>query len=254
VRAEVDVQLRVTPELNCGIKVGGAIGPLKEPFIDGHVAVFMNTSLHFNAYVTGETKNQVSNWSYGYKVELLWRIGIGAVATVYNYKRWATNTYYPVDWQSIPLYGPIVVQSGGSSSKRAESIGDPEPWALRENPLPNPIFGPLSSPSIYDMVTLMSMTPTVGGNASSVSRRATNKETEFPVAGGFKCTSGGNSPCDSNFAERRDIVGRIQEGGLVRYAKRAATDCRGKIPRLYCKSAHRILIRSPTEVMLIPNR
>ncbi|KAI1817870.1 hypothetical protein GGS20DRAFT_582126 [Poronia punctata] len=118
VKADVDVHLRITPELNCGIKVGGNIGPLKDPFIDGHVSAFVNTSLHFAAHVTGATDGQSSDWEYGYSVELLWRIGLTAVAQLYNYKRWHNSE------RDITRHTPVVRGSLVPRGLAKRAIGD----------------------------------------------------------------------------------------------------------------------------------
>ncbi|KAJ2980520.1 hypothetical protein NUW58_g6925 [Xylaria curta] len=259
VRAEVDAHLRVTPELNCGIKVGGQIGPLKEPFIDGHVSTFMNTSLHFNAEVTADTNGQQSNWQYGYKVELLWRIGMKAIAQVYTYKRWNSKTYYPVDWQTIPVYGPIVVKSTGSGNRLA--AGSSQPWDLSNEPLPNtvfgwegaPVFGAVESPfdkdwSKFDADDWV--------NASrSLGRRQSGKEVEFPENSftDFKCTTGNNSPCSQVSPNtRRDVVPYTPRGRNI--VKRAINDCRDKIPILFynCGFFADVPIQSATGARTLP--
>ncbi|OAF98482.1 uncharacterized protein CC84DRAFT_1075110, partial [Paraphaeosphaeria sporulosa] len=74
VQATIGLQLRVTPRINCGIRVGGDIGIRKEPLVLAQVAVYMNTTLYFEAHVTAETTGLTSNWEYRYKVELWWRI------------------------------------------------------------------------------------------------------------------------------------------------------------------------------------
>lgn len=255
VRAEVDAHLRVTPELNCGIKVGGGIGPLKDPFIDGHVSAFMNTSLHFNAHVTAGTDGQSSNWAYSYRVELLWRIGITAIAQIYNYKRWQSGTYYPVNWQTIPVYGPIEVKSTGSSAKLLGG-SESQPWLLPDKPLTNTVFGTsgLSHFGAADSRQSMNARAIADENFSVIDdeglfntsmmildRRQANMETEFPVQSwtDFKCTTGpNNSPCSTVRNSRRDIMPYSPAGGSVlrRLQKRAVNDCRDKIPLLYCKS------------------
>ncbi|KAI6080959.1 hypothetical protein F4821DRAFT_265394 [Hypoxylon rubiginosum] len=256
VQAEVDAHLRVTPEINCGIKVGGGIGPLKDPFLDGHVSAFMNTSLHFNAHVTGDTDGQTSNWEYGYKVELLWRIGLTAIAQIYNYKRWQSGTYFPVDWQTIPIYGPIVVHSTSSGSKRQE-LGGSEPWHLTDQPLPDPIFGWRRSSLGATSQPILEGRAMIGANYSwagagdwvnssipAIGRRQANTEVEFPTDPwtDFKCTTGPNtSPCNTaNTNNKRDLAPYSPAGGsLLRRVvqKRAVNDCRQKIPLLYYNCA-----------------
>ncbi|KAI0197886.1 hypothetical protein F4808DRAFT_473454 [Astrocystis sublimbata] len=260
VKAEVDAHLRVTPELNCGIKVGGSIGPLKDPFIDGHVSAFVNTSLHFNAHATASTNGQSSGWEYGYKVELLWRIGLTAIAQIYNYKRWQSGTYYPVNWQTIPIHGPVTIKSAGSNARflGAGSDQSDQPWILSDEPLTNTVFGS-SDMALFGAVQSHSMMSTRGiqngdysifedGTSLNTSMmtlvgRQVNKETEFPVHSwtDFKCTTGPNSsPCNTVSDSKRDLIAHSPAGGSVlrRFLqKRAVNDCRDKIPLLYYNCA-----------------
>lgn len=226
VRAELDAHLRITPQLNCGIEVGGRIGPVKETLVKAQVSAFMNTLIYFNLYVTAETNGLTSGWEYGYKVELLWRIGILAAASVCcNYRDWATKTYYPVDWQAIPLYGPVTVKSAGASDTKRTL--DAEPWILSEEPLPNPIFGTYTTPLLLDPSTVGNE---ITSNNSIAPRQSASKESEF-MLGDFKCTTGGGSACDIETTVTR----REFDGGPSRIHKRAPTDCRLRIPNIYCK-------------------
>lgn len=245
VRADVGVHLRVTPEINVGIKVGGGIGPLiSQPFLDAHVSAFTNTSLHFQAHVTAGTTGAKSNWEYGYSIELLWRVGIAAVVQIYNYKEWRTNTYYPVDWQTIPIYGPIVVKSATTAGARralALDAAESESWILSEEALPNPVFGwasmrPYDAPpdtnSIYN-------TSTTDIGLPLFKRQQSTTEREFKL-GDFKCTTGGSSACDTDSLDQRSLSNMMPVTGrrngrsrVVKISKRAGSDCRLKIPRIY---------------------
>jgi hypothetical protein len=233
VRAELDAHLRITPELNCGIRVGGKIGPLKGTLVDAQVTSFMNTSVHFNAHATAGTNGLTSNWEYGYKVELLWRIGIAAVASVCcNYGNWRTKVYYPVPWQTIPLYGPVVVKSAGSSARKERGI-DTKPWILPEEPLPNPLFG-WSTTQVHEASISHNLEIT---NVSSLGRRQTRgKETEF-MLGTFKCNSGPSvcNAASNNPSRMRDVATLPFIGMPNRLPKRAPTDCRLRLPNLYCE-------------------
>jgi hypothetical protein len=55
VKATVGIELRLTPEINSGIKIGGEISPLKQPLVQAQVAVYTNTSLYFEAHATADT-------------------------------------------------------------------------------------------------------------------------------------------------------------------------------------------------------
>jgi hypothetical protein len=234
VRAELDAHLRITPELQCGITVGGRIGPLKGTLVDGRVTAFMNTSLHFNAQVTAGTDGRTSGWEYGYEVELLWRIGIAAVASVCcGYGNWRTKTYFPVDWQTIPIYGPITVKSLGGSSARRDEI-DARPWLLSEEPLSNPLFGWATPAYTSDAISGDSSVVFVS-NSSLARRQTAAKETEF-MLGDFKCNSG-SGPCSvsSNGVQKRETTTWESNSRINRLEKRAPTDCRNALPNLYCK-------------------
>jgi len=236
VRADVDAQLKITPELNCGITLGGKIGPLEGTLVDGHVTAFMNTSVHFNAFVTSATDGRTSNWEYGYSVELLWQVGVAAFASVCcGYGNWQSKVHTLVPWQTIPLYGPIVVKSAGDSGNNGRRELDKEPWVLSEDPLPNPLFG-------WSRPTVLLETSTVGhelANNTSLARLQTRaKETEFKL-GDFKCNSGSGAcsvpPLGPD--SRRDVAA-LQPKYISRankLQKRVPTDCRLRIPNLYCE-------------------
>jgi hypothetical protein len=224
VKAKVGIELRLTPEINCGIKVGGDIGPLKEPLVQAQVAVYTNTSLYFEAHATADTDGNSGNWEYGYKIELRWRVGMDAVANLYLYGSWRSAEFEAVAWQTIPIYGPIVVKSAPAIGTRnlhtSGGRGDLLPWEVPENPLPNAMFGLPDLTALYEAApaegsiiisahlynhTDLDMHPSsnltvkrfmpFAHPANPVYRRATSKENEF-MLGDFKCTSG-NSPCEA---------------------------------------------------------
>lgn len=252
VRASIGLQLRTTPRINCGIKIGGDIGVKKEPLVLAQVAVYMNTTLYFEAYATAETTGLTSNWEYGYKVELWWRVVLDADAELYLYSSWKSNELVVVDWQTIPVYGPIVVKSSASGSKaRGLDIGPS--WDLSDDPLPNPVFGkayfsaPIYKSSNLDpfvisgnfsnSTTRRFIVPLNGTKRSTLYPRAeAGEENEF-MLGDFKCTTG-NSPCDSNDLESRGLDPFRSRSWLPtteELERRQSADCRAKIPRLYCK-------------------
>ncbi|KAF2818198.1 hypothetical protein CC86DRAFT_435113 [Ophiobolus disseminans] len=255
VRATLSAELRITPRINCGIRVGGSIGPRKQPLVEAQVAVYVNTSVYFEAYATAETQGLTSNWEYGYKVELRWRIGLDAVAQLYLYGEWRTKEYYPVDWQTIPIYGPIVVTSSNDDSMRVRGLDSKPFWELSSDPLPNTVFGkvyavPVAHEPASADLPLMTYNSTSGKFAmpanhsknSNYSRRAVDGEEKEFMLGSFKCTTSPNSVCDSTndletrgldpFRPRdwhethRELEGRDDD---------IARDCPGKVPRLYCE-------------------
>jgi hypothetical protein len=218
VQATVGVELRITPEINCGIKVGGDIGPLKQPLVQAQVAVYTNTSLYFEAHATANTVGLSGSWEYGYKVELRWRVGLNAVATLFLYGAWKSGELEAVPWQTIPIYGPIVVKSGSSHAARglnsARDTDELLPWELPEDPLPNAMFGLPDFTALYEAaaaadsimisanlynhtdfgfpnLTARSLTPFQDAG-SILHRRADGKENEF-MLGDFKCTTGGTA-------------------------------------------------------------
>jgi hypothetical protein len=224
VKANVGVELRLTPEINCGIKVGGDIGPLKQPLVQAQVAVYTNTTLYFEAHATADTDGKSGNWEYGYKIELRWRVGMDAVANLYLYGSWKSTEFEAVAWQTIPIYGPVVVKSAPAIAARdlhaSSGRADLLPWEVPEDPLPNAMFGLPDFTALYeaapaedsmmisahlynhtdlDISQSSNLTARALTNyahpANPVFRRATGKENEF-MLGDFKCTSG-DSPCSA---------------------------------------------------------
>jgi hypothetical protein len=234
VRATVGLELRITPEINCGIKIGGDTGLSKKPLVQAQVAVYVNTTVAFDAWVTAATDGQSSNWEYGYKVELRWRIGMDAVAELYLYGSWKSDEFEAVPWQTIPIYGPIVVKSAPTAgSKLIRGLDSPPVWELPDAALPNPVFGRLSFHSLYEPSKLepWSMMGNMSNNTdvAPLLRRADAKgENEF-MLGDFKCTTG-NSPCDAGLSNSAFEKRHYDERGIY---KRATADCRIRIPRLY---------------------
>lgn len=246
VRASVGLQLRITPRINCGIKVGGDIGPKKEPLVLAQVAVYMNTTLYFEAYVTAETNGRTNNWEYGFKVELWWRIVFDADAQLYLYGSWKSDEFVVVDWQTVPIYN-FIAKSSPENGLRHRAIDSGSSWELSENPLANPIFGKVYiSNTAYKQPTLDPF-GTLSGNSSSglfttllnstlrrsnMQRRAEpGEENEF-MLGEFKCTTG-PSACESNSIS----IGAVDPFARRSLAKRAATDCALRLPNLYYNCA-----------------
>lgn len=271
VKATVGVELRITPEINCGIKVGGDIGPLKEPLVQAQVAVYTNTTLYFEAHATADTDGKTSNWEYGYKVELHWRVGMNAVAAIYLYGSWKSGEFEAVAWQNIPIYGPIVVKSGPSISARDSNSTNP--WDLSEEPLPNVMFGVKDLSSLYELPspedsmmvsanlynhTDLDLPPFsnlsvralegLGHAVHSLHSRADGKEQEF-MLGDFKCTTG-NSPCSASLPNTFKFRPRghghssshshdhsLAVRAIPELQKRAPSDCPNQLPRLYYNCA-----------------
>jgi hypothetical protein len=75
--------------------------------VDAHISAFANTTLNFHAQATAETQGLNYNWSYGYSVNFLWRIGLSALAKIKFYGEWKTEAYYPFDWQTINLIDKV---------------------------------------------------------------------------------------------------------------------------------------------------
>jgi hypothetical protein len=95
VRADIDIDIHATPEINLGIKIGGGIGPLKGTLADAHVSAFANTTLNFHAEASAATGNGGNSWSYAYSVSFLYRFGFGCVAEIYKYGKWTRGIWYP---------------------------------------------------------------------------------------------------------------------------------------------------------------
>lgn len=290
VQAQVDFNVRVSPEINMGIKVGGQIGPFdvsESPrilvnsrsrhiadfkifqwqglLVDAHVSAFANTSLNFNAQASGADVNSKYNWAYNYEIALWYRIGLSALATIKFYGEWRSNTYYPVDWQKIKLFGPDEpITSGVESPEASKRLR--RRWIWSDDPLPNAVFDTPSmqiwtAEKAYEHVTLkvdgLSDGSRYGNESWEISTRQENNEhaddsksdLEFTVGGNkFTCnqmpaTCGGSMNDDTGDIETRDLgqwYGSLNSHSLS-HTKRApsATDDCAVLPRLFynCKTA-----------------
>lgn len=58
VRADVDFNVHITPEVDLGIKIGGKLGGSDRVLADAHVAAFVNTTLNFHAKATAEVSGR----------------------------------------------------------------------------------------------------------------------------------------------------------------------------------------------------
>ncbi|KAI0385398.1 chitinase A1 [Hypomontagnella monticulosa] len=269
VKAEIDFNIRVSPEINMGIQVGGRIGPLDGTLVDAHISAFANTTLNFNAFATAGTSGLDYNWSYGYSVSFLWRIGLAAIAQVKFFGEWRTNTYYPVDWQTIPIVPLTTVSSDDLSPQRRMFKRDQKrsPWIMGENELPNAIFDTpaarargyhlngiayASNSSDYDQPddTSTGFTKPARRQADNTVADDSQTASTFKIAGQtFTCNSkpptcgnregvdmSGDFPTQERKA--RD-VGHWLGGMSSLLHKRAGTDNCATLPRLYCKLAFR---------------
>ncbi|KAK9775004.1 putative chitinase [Seiridium cardinale] len=256
VKAAVAFDVRITPEVDMGIKVGGIFGTTS--LVDAHVAAFANTSLHFYADVTTQTNGQDSNWSYTYGVDFLYRIGLTVVAQIYLYGRWQPGTYYPVDWQTIHLYGPIVFNSipEGTAEKRS--------LMLTSEPLDGALFGTAKWPRLSSAGVELDTALLMTSNTTSVDElddytvytrddEGAEEEQEFPnkastfQVGSFKCTTGPGrcsrfepqaDAAPANDKRRVGLISPIEHGGSLaprvhQIQKRAPTDCSRILPRYY---------------------
>jgi hypothetical protein len=233
VRADVDINIHATPEINMGIKIGGGIGSLKGTLADAHVSAFANTTLNFHAQAKAGTNNGDNSWSYGYSVSFLYRFGFGCVAEIYKYGKWTSGIWYPFKQRVIPIYSKTI--SSSQSEKR--SLGGP---SFSEQPLSGAIFGlssGLSAAYHFDD------TETDGyqqyGNISLTKRAdatMSDKETKFNL-GSFKCTTGAGSVCDSTLSEnrlsQRDLMPLSRDSTEIQKRANKPTDCPNKIPRFY---------------------
>jgi hypothetical protein len=218
------------------------------------VSAFINTTLNFNAHATAGTVNGNSNWSYGYGVKFLYRIGLAAIAEIYLYGQWRTKAYYPVDWQTIPIYNKEVSSTPVSKYKRSL------PWALSEAPLPHPIFEPPDSGYLPTFQSTSKDFDRFTNNASILTSRQTDNPnpsgdpltgTEFKW-GDFTCTTNSGSICqpdsvgvDPGQPSRRDLmVGSMSN--IAKLFKRATSECPKIMPRLYCKFQMHSYYKLPT--------
>lgn len=234
VRADVDINIHATPEINMGIKIGGGIGSLKGTLADAHVSAFANTTLNFHAQAEAGTSNGDNNWSYGYSVSFLYRFGFGCVAEIYKYGKWTSGIWYPYKQRVIPIYSKTI--SSSQSEKRSL-----ESASLSEQPLSGAIFGRSSRPdTLYDFEDMEGHEGQMYGN-TSLAKRAdgtmSGKESQFNL-GSFKCTTQAGSVCDStlssNSLSQRDLTQFSEnDTGIWRRAGNTPTDCPDKIPRLY---------------------
>ncbi|RDW72386.1 uncharacterized protein DSM5745_07558 [Aspergillus mulundensis] len=230
VRADVDINIHATPEINLGIKVGGGIGSLQGTLADAHVSAFANTTLNFHAQASASTSG---GWSYGYSVTFLYRFGFGCVAEIYKYGKWASGLWFPFPQQAIPIISQTV-SSGDSADKRGLYNG-PE---LPMQSLPGALFGTHEISNDYWPQADLSTLQTGNWTSSDLLKRADDaqvgKETQFKL-GSFQCTTSAGSVCEdvaSSFNLKRaptDLAVRP----VYALQKRAATDCPKRIPRLY---------------------
>ncbi|KAJ3495219.1 hypothetical protein NLG97_g3552 [Lecanicillium saksenae] len=221
VKAEIDFNIRVTPEIDMGIKVGGGLGPLTSPLVDAHVAAYTNTTLNFNAVAEGNINGNGGHYRYSYSVNFLYRVGIAAVAEIIKYGSWRTDGYFPFDWQKIVLY-----------SHEVNSLDKPSKRFVRtEESLPDAVFGrqPQNPMTIPDSPweSIGGFTTSSNASVHTMSRR---KEIEFTVGGStFKCNSDAGSVCSSD-SEPQEQFGRSLE--VSQLARRAPSDCKKKLPLL----------------------
>ncbi|EAU34904.1 conserved hypothetical protein [Aspergillus terreus NIH2624] len=234
VRADVDINIHATPEINLGIKIGGGIGSLKGTLADAHVSAFANTTLNFHAQASAATNNGDNSWSYGYSVSFLYRFGFGCIAEIYKYGKWTSGIWYPFPQRRIPIISKTF--SSLPSTKRSLDHGP----LLSEEPLPGAIFG-------GPVVLSLDIDPYYSsGNASLAKREGSDlskKESQFTL-GSFRCASSTGSTCDpfvrSDNVLRRDLIPALDEPNSLQ--KRTTptptptptpTDCNNKLPRLY---------------------
>jgi hypothetical protein len=147
-----------------------------------------------------------------------------AVANLYLYGSWKSTKFKAVAWQTIPIYGPVVIKSAPAIAARdlhaSSGRADLLPWEVPEDPLPNAMFrlpdltalyeaapaedSMMISAHLYNHTDLdISQSSNLTARAltnfahpsNPVFRRATGKENEF-MLGDFKCTSG-DSPCSA---------------------------------------------------------
>jgi hypothetical protein len=269
VQANVSFDVHLTPEVDMGIHIGGFFGI--DSLVTAQVAAFANTTLHFYAGVTAETKNLDFNWSYNYGVDFLYQVGVGCIAEIYKYGRWASGTFPLIPQQTIHIYGPIVFKSVPEGSKRSTLP------ALSESPLPGALFGSAKWPqwtgsgldvrarSIEDFgISNQSYHETGGYDGPVLTKRDDidpGEEDEFPPntfnLGSFTCTTGQGSRCPKLTDDPPADIKRFVDyslalndpnsstvtryGGVTSQAKRAQlekrvpTDCPLMIPRFYCK-------------------
>ncbi|RHZ63588.1 uncharacterized protein CDV56_105060 [Aspergillus thermomutatus] len=234
VRAAVDINIDVTPEINLGIKIGGGIGPLKGTLADAHVSAFANTTLNFHAEASGALENGNQGYSFGYSVNFLYRFGFGCVAEIYKYGKWTSGIWYPFPQNVIPIISKTF--SSLPSTKRSLDHGP----LLSEEPLPGAIFGVGPERHRTDSAVLdlhVDPYPTYG-NASLEKRQdspQSGKEPQFTL-GSFRCTTSTGSVCEafvpSESMQRRDLIPMPEDTHELQ-KRETPTDCKNRIPRLY---------------------
>lgn len=233
VRADVDINIHATPEINLGIKIGGGIGSLKGTLADAHVSAFANTTLNFHAQASAATSNGDNSWSYGYSVSFLYRFGFSCIAEIYKYGKWTSGIWYPFPQRKIPIISKTY--SSLPSTKRSLEHGP----LLSEEPLPGAIFGgPAKGCANSAVLSLDIDHYHSSGNAFLAKREdsaLSKKEPQFTF-GSFKCTTSTGSTCDA-FAPSENMLRRdlmpISDTSNGLQKRATPTDCKNRLPRLY---------------------
>ncbi|PKY05235.1 hypothetical protein P168DRAFT_310631 [Aspergillus campestris IBT 28561] len=233
VRADVDINIHATPEINLGIKIGGGIGPLKGTLADAHVSAFANTTVNFHAQTSAATNNGDNSWAYEYSVSFLYRFGFGCIAEIYKYGKWTSGIWYPFPQRRIPIISKTF--SSLPSTKRSLDHGP----LLSEEPLSGAIFGGSAKGWANRAVLSLDIDPFhSSGNASLAKREDSDLSTKEPrfTLGSFQCTTSTGSTCDaftpSANTLRRDLVAASDRStGLQK--RETPTDCPNRLPRLY---------------------
>ncbi|RLL93598.1 hypothetical protein CFD26_101115 [Aspergillus turcosus] len=209
VRADVDIDIHATPEINLGIKIGGGIGSLKGTLADAHVSAFANTTLNFHAEASAAAGTGGNSWSYGYSVSFFYRFGFSCVAEIYKYGKWTSGIWYPFPRRVIPILSKTF--SSRPSAKRSIDHGP----SLSEEPLSGAIFPGQ-------------------GNASIKKRqqsRLAEKESQFTL-GSFRCSTSTGSVCGGSM-QRRDLIPMPEDTHNLQRRATAKKDCADSLPRLY---------------------
>lgn len=235
VRADVDINIHATPEINLGIKIGGGIGSLKGTLADAHVSAFANTTLNFHAQASAATNNGDNSWSYGYSVSFLYRFGFGCIAEIYKYGTWTSGIWYPFPQRKIPIISKTYTSL--PSTKRSFDHGP----SLSIEPLPGAIFGGPASGWTNSAVLSLDLDPSHRPGNASIAKREdedadiSKKEPQFTL-GSFRCTTSTGSTCDA-FVPSEDMLRRdlMPLGDHPKSLQKRATptDCKNRLPRLY---------------------